>query len=228
MTANPSPRMEWDPAPEQGWVAPHIAAEFPGLGIAWVEADVQPGKSTEPVRRRLRDLSDRFYGSHAIHMRERPIPWAYRVFFRHIGLDPDAQRTPVEAAALDRLVQGGFVSRGPLEDALLVAVVETGVPVWAVDDARLDGPLGLRGARAGERLGEGEYAADLARGRVLVADAAGPVAILFGEVAPDRRPDRHCRALRLFAVAVPGVPALHVEEALFGCADALSDADGPR
>ena len=51
-------------------------------------------------------------------------------------------------------------SRGPLDDALLVALVETGVPVWALDAARLDGPLGLRGARAGERLGEGEYAAD--------------------------------------------------------------------
>ena len=62
--------------------------------------------------RRLRDLSDRFYGSHAIHMRERPIPWAYRVFFRQIGLDPDRTRTPVEQLALDRLHDGAFVSRG--------------------------------------------------------------------------------------------------------------------
>ena len=91
-------RIGWEPSPEQGWVAPHVAAEFPGLGIAWVEVDARPGKSPEPVRRRLRDLSDRFYGAHAIHMRERPIPWAYRVFFRQIGLDPDRTRTPVERA----------------------------------------------------------------------------------------------------------------------------------
>jgi DNA/RNA-binding domain of Phe-tRNA-synthetase-like protein len=115
-----------------------------------------------------------------------------------------------------------------VEDALLVAVVETGVPVWALDDARLDGPLGLRGARAGERLGEGEYAADLVPGRVVVADAAGPVAVLFGEIAPSRRPVRDSTRLRLFAIAVPGVPALHVEEAVFGCVEALSDARDAR
>ena len=102
----------WDPAPEQGWVAPHIADEFPGLGIAWVEVDARSGRSSESVRLRLRDLSDRFYGAHAIHMRERPIPWAYRVFFRQIGLDPDRTRTPVEQLALDRLHDGAFVTRG--------------------------------------------------------------------------------------------------------------------
>jgi hypothetical protein len=48
--------------------------------------------------------------------------------------------------------------------------------------------------------------------------------VLFGDVAPSHRPDRDCERLRLFTVAVPGVPALHVEEALFGCADALSEA----
>ena len=41
-------------------------------------------------------------------MRERPIPWAYRVFFRQIGLDPDRTRTPVEQLALDRLHDGAF------------------------------------------------------------------------------------------------------------------------
>jgi hypothetical protein len=63
---------------------------------------------------------------------------------------------------------------------------------------------------------------------VVVADAAGPVAVLFGDVAPSRRPHRDSARLRLFAVAAPGVPALHVEEALFGCAEALSDARGAQ
>jgi DNA/RNA-binding domain of Phe-tRNA-synthetase-like protein len=156
-------------------------------------------------------------------MRREPVPAAYRVFFRHVGLDPDVQRTPIEEAALDRLLQGGFTSRGMLDDALLIAVVETGVPVWALDADRVDGPLGLRGAQAGERLGEGEYAPDLAPGRLVVADASAPVAVLFGDVAPSRQPGRETKLLRLFTVAVPGVPALHVEEALFGCADALSE-----
>ena len=193
-----------DPALEEGWIDRELALEFPELRIVSVLAP-NPGRRTPTVlRERLALLADRFHGARALTLRREPVPAAYRVFFRHVGLDPDAQRTPVEAAALDRLVRGGFVSRGPLEDALLVAVVETGVPVWAVDAARLDGPLGLRSARAGERLGEGEYAADLAPGRVLVADAAGPVAVLFGEVAPDRRPDRHCRTAAAVRRRGPG------------------------
>src|SRR5659263_107656 len=58
------PRLGWDRAPQRGWVSPYVAAEFPGLGIAWVEADARPGRSPDPVRRRLRELSDRFYGAH--------------------------------------------------------------------------------------------------------------------------------------------------------------------
>ena len=219
-----------DPALEEGWIDRELALEFPALRIVSVLArnPSPPARTPSVLRERLALLADRFHGARALTLRREPVPAAYRVFFRHVGLDPDAQRTPVEAAALDRLVQGGFVSHGALEDALLVALVETGVPVWAVDDARLDGPLGLRGARAGERLGEGEYADDLAPGRVLVADATRPVAVLFGDIAPERRPDRHSTRLRLFAVAVPGVPALHVEEALFGCTEALSDAGGAQ
>ena len=44
-------------------------------------------------------------------MRERPIPWAYRVFFRQIGLDPDRTRTPIEELALERMKNGAFNSR---------------------------------------------------------------------------------------------------------------------
>lgn len=217
-----------DPLLEEGWVDRELALEFPELRLVSVVAPAPGRRTPSALRERLALLADRFHGARALTLRREPVPHAYRVFFRHVGLDPDVQRTPVEAAALDRLVQGGFASRGPLEDALIVAVVETGVPVSAVDDERLEGPLGLRGARAGERLGEGEYAADLAPGRVIVADAAGPVAVLFGDVAASHRPGRDCARLRLFAVAVPGVPALHVEEALFGCAEALSDARGAQ
>ncbi len=53
------------------------------------------------MKERLRLLSDRFGGAQAIALRQKPIPWAYRVFFRHIGLDPDRTPTPVEEVALD-------------------------------------------------------------------------------------------------------------------------------
>ena len=61
-----SRRMGWEPAPQQGWVASHIASEFPGLGIAWVEVDAKPGKepragaatAARPLRPHLRLAGD--------------------------------------------------------------------------------------------------------------------------------------------------------------------------
>jgi DNA/RNA-binding domain of Phe-tRNA-synthetase-like protein len=212
-----------DPSLEEGWIDAELALEFPELRLVSVTVPAPARRSSPALRQRLRFLADRFHGARALTMRREAVPAAYRVFFRHIGLDPDVQRTPVEAAALGRLLHGGFVSRGSIDDALLVAVVETGVPVWALDAERIDGPLGVRGARAGERLGEGEYADDLVPGRMVVADAVAPAAVLFGDVAPSHRPRRETTRLRLFAVAVPGVPALHVEEALLGCSDVLSE-----
>jgi DNA/RNA-binding domain of Phe-tRNA-synthetase-like protein len=211
-----------DPTLDEGWVARELADEYADLRVVSATVPAPGARSSRALRQRLALLADRFHGARALTMRREPVPAAYRAFFRTVGLDPDLQRTPIEAAALDRLLQGGFTSRGTLDDALLIAVVETGVPVWALDDDRLDGALGLRAAQAGERLGEGEYAPDLAPGRLVVADAAAPVAILFGDVAPSRRPGRDTTLLRLFCVVVAGVPDLHVEEALFGCADALS------
>ena len=48
------------PSPKQGWVAPHVAGEFPGLAITWIEMGGHARRSPEPVRQRLRLLSDRF------------------------------------------------------------------------------------------------------------------------------------------------------------------------
>ena len=88
-------------------------------------------------------------------VRREPVPAAYRVFFRQIGLDPDVARTPIEAAVLERMLHGGFLSGGLLADVLLIALVDTGVPVWALDAEAVDGPLGIRASREGERLGPG-------------------------------------------------------------------------
>jgi DNA/RNA-binding domain of Phe-tRNA-synthetase-like protein len=204
----------WEPLPEQGWVAPHIAAEFPGLGIAWVELDGRQDTSSESVQRRLRELSDRFFGSHAIHMRERPIPWAYRVFFRQIGLDPDRTRTPVEQLALDRLHDGAFKPGGMPADALTVAIVETGVALRAYDAERLAGRLCIRDSAPGESL-PGKPG-ELAQGTLTVADERGPLELLFGGApASARSVDRGTRRLVIAAVQVKGVPQAAVDEALW-------------
>ena len=212
-------RVGWDPAPELGWVAPHVAAEFPGLGIAWIEADCRPGKSPDPVRRRLRVLSDRFYGAHAIHMRERPIPWAYRVFFRQIGLDPDRTRTPVEQLALDRLHDGAFKSRGLPGDALTIAIVETGVALRAFDADRLEGRLCIRDSAPGESLAG--MPGELPQGTLTIADERTPAGLMFGETAEGRGVDDGTRRVAIVAVQVNGVPQMAVDEALWMAAATL-------
>lgn len=203
----------WDPAPRHGWVAPAVAAEFPGLGIASVEVDTVPGRSPEPVLRRLRLLADRFRGGEAIRMRERPIPWAYRSFFRQIGLDPDRDRTPVERLALERLRDGGFRSRGMPGDALTIAIVETGVALRAFDADGLEGEIGIRETAPGESL-SGE-AGELPQGTLAIADERRPLAVLFGPAAEDRRVERSSRRIAIVATAVEGVPRIAVEEALW-------------
>jgi DNA/RNA-binding domain of Phe-tRNA-synthetase-like protein len=211
--------MGWVPAPQQGWVAPHIASEFPGLGIAWVEVDAKPGRSPEPVRRRLRDLSDRTYGSQAIRLRERPIPWAYRVFYRQIGLDPDRSRTAVEQLTLDRLQDGGFRSNGLPADALNIAIVETGVALRAFDADRLEGRLCIRDSGPGESLAG--MPGEMAKGTLAIADDSRPVGLLFGPTAEGCGVEGGSRRIAVAAVQVKGVPQIAVEEALWLAAATL-------
>lgn len=208
---------------ERGWVAPHLAGELPGLGIVWLELDCRPGRSPEPVRRRLRLLSDRLLGSHAVRMRERPVPWAYRVFFRHIGLDPDETRTPVERLAMERVRYGGFRSDGLPADALTIATVETGVALRAFDADRIGGRLGIRESAPGESLpGAGRA---LAGGTLTIADERGPLALLFGEGdAEGAAVGKRTRRVAVVAIQVKGVPGAAVSEALQIAAAALEPA----
>ena len=208
--------------PALGWIDPQLAEEFPKLRLWQLRVEAADHTSPSAIRERLRMLSDRFHGAHAIAMRRDPVPHAYRVFFRHIGIDPDGEeRTPVEAAALARLKHGGFKSAGLVADAVLLAVVETGVPVWALDDDRLDGPLGIRLTGEREDLGRGPMPPPLREGRLVVADAASPLAELFGDPAPGHGVMPETTAIRLFTVQPGGVPAIHVEEALWTCAECM-------
>jgi DNA/RNA-binding domain of Phe-tRNA-synthetase-like protein len=204
-----------------GWVAEEVADEFPELRLCEAHVQAAPGPSPDGVQERLDAMSNRLRGAQAIALRQIPVPAAYRVFYRHVGLDPDADRTPAEAAMLDRLFHGGFRSENLVDDALLIALVETGVPVWALDAARVEGPLGIRLTGEGERLGRDEQAPALPAGRLVVADAEGPVAVLFGELAHGHGVTLATEAMRLFTVQVAGVPSIHVEEALWICAEVL-------
>jgi DNA/RNA-binding domain of Phe-tRNA-synthetase-like protein len=207
----------------RGWVGEALAEEFPELGLFHATVMASSGRSPKPVKERLRQMSDRFTGPKAVQTRQQPVPWAYRVFFRQIGIDPDDQRPPAEAVALERMRAGAFHSRNLLDDALLIATVETGVPVLAFDAERVEDSLGLRLAEEGERLGgDGR---DLRAGQILVADELRPLAVLFGDTAPGRGVGPDTSRMRLATVRVKGVPDVSVEEALWTVADILTSAD---
>jgi len=203
-------------------VDPGVAAEFPGLQIVSTVIEARATRSPPELRQRLRDLSDGFTGAQAVMLRQQPIPAAYRVFFRHIGLDPDVDRIPVETLAVERLKHGGFKSRNTLDDALTIALMETAVPLWALDDDGVAGELEIRPGRSGEVLGGGEYPTRVPGGRLVVADDAGPVAVLFGDVVAGRGVTAATERMRLFSVVVAGVPQIHVEEAFWLCEEALT------
>jgi DNA/RNA-binding domain of Phe-tRNA-synthetase-like protein len=201
-------RVGGEPAIVRAPVDPRIAAELPGLGLAWCAFAVAGdplARSSPGVRARLRALSDRHRGAQAIALRGRAIPHAYRVLFRHLGLEPDVRRIPVEALMVERLQAGAYPPRGRLADALAVATIETEVGVWALDADRVAGELRLA----------------LASGRVAVADAAGPVADLFEIPAGAQAVTAATRRVLVFAAVAPAVPAIAVEEALWTAWDLL-------
>jgi hypothetical protein len=142
----------------------------------------------------MRALSDRHRGAQAIALRARAIPQAYRVLFRHLGLEPDVDRIPVEALIVQRLLAGAFESRGLLPDALAVATIETEVGVWALPGAHTP-RLALSG------------------GRIVIAGEEARLADLFA--APGAPVTHADRELTLYAILAEGVPHLVVEEALW-------------
>jgi DNA/RNA-binding domain of Phe-tRNA-synthetase-like protein len=215
--------------PIRGWCDVQLQRELPGLGLLCTDVELGGGRSPtgaspQGVMARLSEMSNRWRGQRAVGVRQEPVTAAYRVFFRQIGLDPDVTRTPVERAALARMLEGGFVSRGLIADVITLALMDTGVPVWALDADTVAGPLGIRASRSEECLGRDSQGPKLGRGRLVVADESGAVAILFDEAPSEHRPKRSTRRLWLYAVQVAGVPSLHVEETLWACRSALAEA----
>jgi hypothetical protein len=207
-------------APRRGAVDPAVAAELPGLRLHWLAVAVAPGSTgrsrAAPVQR-LRALSDRYRGATVIAMRTQPIPRAYRTFYRQIGLDPDVERIPSEQAATERLLQGGWRSTDGVSDACLVAVVETGVPVWALDAAAVDsGPPGL-GIGLTDQAGA-------TPGSLVVCDRRSVHAPLFGTPLPGHAPGPSAPSVVLYALGVAGVPHIHIDEALWTAAGLLGEA----
>jgi DNA/RNA-binding domain of Phe-tRNA-synthetase-like protein len=198
-----------EPLLAEGWVDEQVREEFPELRLRTAVVERGSGRTPAEIRQRLRMLSDRFRGAQAIALRRSPIPSAYRVFFRHVGLDPDTTRTPVEEAAVQRLVKGAFQATNLLDDALLIALVETGIPLWAVDADRTREPLGIGTSPDG---------------RLAVCDADGPLATLFGPVDAAHVVTKDTTRMLIYTIQVPSVPPIFVDEAMWTCLGVLQDA----
>jgi DNA/RNA-binding domain of Phe-tRNA-synthetase-like protein len=210
---------DWEAAPEPGWVEPELAGEFPGLQLLSTVVAAGTGRSPEALKERLRELSNRFGGAQAIMLRQRAIPHAYRVFFRHIGLDPDQTRTPVEEIALRRMHDGRFKSRNRVDDALAIGMAEVGVALTAFDADLLEGRLGLRLSAPKEGF-EGR-ASPLPAGTIVIADERRPLEILFGKRAEGVGVGKATTRTALVAIGVKGVPDVAMEEGLWLAASAL-------
>jgi len=207
----------------QGWVAAELAAEFPGLAVYSLTVDARPAKTPDAIREQMRALAGRITGAKVVQSRQDTVPWSYRVLWRRLGVDPDSDRTPVESLMVQRLEHGGLPSHGTPNDAIVVATLETGVPVVIADAAKVDGDPGLRPAGPGESVGGAEGA--LRSGEVIYADGQGPLARLDGEVAVDRAVDDGTTTMLICALAAPAVSQIEIDEALWIAAELLEAAD---
>jgi hypothetical protein len=201
---------------EGGWVGNEIAAEFRGLGLVFLPADLGGREHARACRGRLAGLETYFSGTVVAGIASRPITAAYRVFFRQIGLNPEVDRTPVEQICFERLMRGHFVSRGLVPDALTITALETEIPVRALRARDVLGPLGITTSRDGEEL-NGET---LPPASLVVADAARPLALLFGAIEDRALDDEQ---LVLYAPVVPGVSPAIAHEALWLAAQLLGE-----
>lgn len=208
--------------PGLGFVDESLSEEFPGLALRYLHVPQGWSKSSRELKERLGDISNRFTGQHAINLRKQPVPWAYRVFFRHIGLDPDEDRTPVEEMALERMRRGGFRSQNVIDDGITIATMECGVAMRAFDAEMIHGRLGIRPSVAGDRLVLKAEAPELQPGTLVIADDVGPVGMLFGEDGEGRGiRKRKTEQVMLCAIQVKGVPELVIEEALWLAQNAI-------
>ena len=205
--------MTTEAVPERGWVADDVSEELAGVGVHYLVLEQGSGRSPRHVKEQLKELAGRFSGARAVNLRHQPIPWAYRVFFRHIGLDPDEQRTPVEEVVLERMRKGGFPSVSLLDDALTIGIAESGVALRAFDADKVEGRLGIRLSAPGEPL-EGRPG-ELPAGTLVIADEARPLALLFGAMGSGRGVSSKTKRIVLCAIQVRGVPDIAVEEAIW-------------
>ena len=151
------------------WIDAGVAQEFPELCLRTSRRyAARSGPQPAGAGGRLHVLWTASAVPQAVALRQQPVPWAYRVFFRHIGLDPDdpahAGRGPHSSTASSTAAS----ARAPLlDDALTIAIAGDGRR--RVGARRRPGRGRARAAPRGARRAasaKGEYASDIPAGRL--------------------------------------------------------------
>jgi DNA/RNA-binding domain of Phe-tRNA-synthetase-like protein len=197
---------------EDGWVDHVVAREFPKLRMRYAVIDAGPVKSPPEMQHRLEDISTRFRGRKAMELPSKPIPSAYRVFQRQVGLNPEINPSPIEAISRDRILRGTFLSRDRLRDALLIATIESQIAIAVLDADTVELPLGIRQVRADD-------ATELPIGTLVVADASNAVAELLGPPEPPNEVHMHTTRSAVVAIGVAGIADWMLDDALWRVAD---------
>lgn len=187
-----------------------VEALYPMLHMYQTEVPNRPStQARRDIKERLGLLAERIDGPRVLRHHEGVIPHAYRVLFQQMGIDVDQHPTPSDALMRERIAYGSFRASSVVQDALKVVILETSVAVWAIDSAAIVDGLVLR-TPSGD--------ADASRSAPVVpllSDGDELVAPVGSAPQAPYAVRRKTKDLRLVALQCDGVPAMHVEEALW-------------
>lgn len=186
-----------------------VALHYPHLHLYVVEVPNEPStRARHDLKERLGRLAERIGGPQVLRQHEQEVPHAFRKLYLQMGLDPGVQPTPIDAVLQERIAYGMFRSMGLVDDALKVALLETGVPVWAADSAKLAGDLALQMPDVDPEGGRPSAVP-------FIADGRGTIAPVGGAPKEPHAVGRKTKDLTLFALQCDGISTMHVQEALW-------------
>lgn len=186
-----------------------VALHYPYLHLYVVEVPNEPStRARHDLAERLGRLAERIGGPQVLRQHEQEVPHAFRKLYQQTGLDPGVHLTPIDAVLQERIAYGMFRSMGLVDDALKVALLETGVPVWAADSSALSGELVLQMPDVDPDAGRPSAVP-------FVADDRGTIAPVGNAPDQPHAVGRKTKDLTLFALQCDGISTMHVQESLW-------------
>ena len=205
----------------EGWVEPELAEEFPELRLVHAAGRRPPAaaaraRSSERLRGAGRPLHRRQGDPHAPGRRALGLPRVLAPGGDRPRHRPDAGRGDRRSSAC---ATAASRARTSLDDALTIAIAETGVPVLALDADQRDRRAGTAAGPAGRGAGRRAAAVGAPARRGRRGPTGGDRARRGRPTTPGVTPGTE--RMLLCALRVKGVPPIAVEEALWIAAETL-------